>query len=48
MEAEKKFKLVAEAYSILSDANKRSKYDSGMDIEEIENGGMSGGRDGAT
>lgn len=34
---------MAEAYSILSDPNKRSKYDSGMDIEEIENGGMGGG-----
>lgn len=28
---------------MLSDANKRKKYDSGMDIEEIENGGFGGG-----
>jgi len=36
-EAEKKFKEVGEAYAILSDENKRKRYDMGVDDE---NGGM--------
>jgi DnaJ family protein C protein 7 len=38
-EAEQKFKDVGEAYGVLSDADKRRKYDSGQDLEEIEQGG---------
>lgn len=43
LQAEKKFKDIAEAYAILTDATKRQQYDSGMDIEEIEQGGGFGG-----
>jgi hypothetical protein len=41
-EAEQKFKDVGEAYGVLSDADKRRKYDSGQDLEEIEQGGHGG------
>lgn len=41
--AEKKFKEIAEAYSILSDKNKRARFDSGMDIDDNGMGGFSGG-----
>lgn len=41
--ADKMFKDIGEAYSILSDQQKRSRYDQGADIEEIENPGAGGG-----
>jgi len=39
-EAEKSFKEVGEAYSVLSDRRKRTRYDNGQDLEEM--GGMGG------
>jgi DnaJ family protein C protein 7 len=36
-EAEKKFKDIGEAYAILSDRQKRQRYDSGVEIEDLEN-----------
>lgn len=36
------FKDIGEAYSILSDQQKRARYDQGADIEEIENPGAGG------
>jgi DnaJ family protein C protein 7 len=40
--AEQMFKDVGEAYGVLGDADKRRKYDSGQDLEEIEQGGGGG------
>ena len=34
--AEAKFKEIGEAYAILSDQQKRQRYDAGEDVEEIE------------
>jgi DnaJ family protein C protein 3 len=37
--AEKQFQLVAEAYEVLSDEEKRSKYDRGEDVFPNQGGG---------
>ena len=39
-EAETNFKEIGEAYSVLSDKRKRTRYDNGQDLEEM--GGMGG------
>eukprot|EP00095_Tigriopus_kingsejongensis_P003055 maker-scaffold101_size371023-snap-gene-0.23 protein:Tk03055 transcript:maker-scaffold101_size371023-snap-gene-0.23-mRNA-1 annotation:"-like protein subfamily c member 7" len=42
-EHEKKFKEVGEAYGVLSDSQKRTRYDNGHDLENLEGGhGFSG------
>ena len=45
-EAEAKFKEIAEAYSVLSDKNKRQRYDNGFDMDDggfdFGGGGMGG------
>lgn len=38
-EMEKQFKELNEAYGVLSDEQKRQRYDAGADLEEIEQGG---------
>ena len=40
--AEKMFKDIGEAYSVLSDATKRRRYDSGQDLEDSMGGGFGG------
>jgi DnaJ family protein C protein 7 len=45
-EAEIKFKEIGEGYAILSDPKKKQMYDEGMDLEEINQGGRSGGMGG--
>ncbi len=42
-EHEKKFKEVGEAYGVLSDSKKRSRYDNGHDLEDLDgHGGFAG------
>ena len=42
VEAEAKFKEIGEAYAILSDPQKRQRFDAGEDVEEINQGGGGG------
>jgi DnaJ family protein C protein 7 len=45
LEAEAKFKEINEAYSILSDPQKKQRYDSGADLDEMDGFGGGGGVD---
>ena len=42
-QAEKMFKDVGEAYAVLSDPQKKQRYDQGADIDELDGGGGGGG-----
>lgn len=51
--ASTKFKAISEAYEILSDTEKKARYDSGVEVEDIDNphasaggGGFHGGHGG--
>lgn len=44
-EEEKKFKEVGEAYGVLSDAKKRSRFDNGQDLDDMGSGMGGGGGD---